>query len=187
MPCLVAGSKPASQLLLNINRQTYETPVFVFHNSFGCGFSYFDDYLFFRLLQRKSNSKMALFIWRTIETKALRAGGKMRRPQSEAQVTDREVFRSGFFCSALLSIALTSPLHRGVSRFPSEDHSHGRAPLRGLFLCRATDRRRTAEHKKKDHENQDTKPQDRAQEPIRTVEHTKHQRSSGEERQSTAD
>jgi hypothetical protein len=27
MPCLVAGSKPASQLLLNINRQTYETPV----------------------------------------------------------------------------------------------------------------------------------------------------------------
>src|SRR5438046_454600 len=27
MPCLVAGSKPASQLFLNINRQTCETPV----------------------------------------------------------------------------------------------------------------------------------------------------------------
>ena len=30
MPCLVAGSKPASQLLLNINRQTYETPVTIY-------------------------------------------------------------------------------------------------------------------------------------------------------------
>src|SRR5437899_8114023 len=27
MPCLVAGSKPASQLFLNINHQTCETPV----------------------------------------------------------------------------------------------------------------------------------------------------------------
>jgi hypothetical protein len=31
MPCLVAGSKPASQLFLNLNYQTYETPVVFFH------------------------------------------------------------------------------------------------------------------------------------------------------------
>ena len=35
MPCLVAGSKPASQLFLNISHQTCETPVRIFHLLFG--------------------------------------------------------------------------------------------------------------------------------------------------------
>jgi len=58
----------------------------------------------------------------SLENKA-NAGWPARTQQRAVQV-----FRSGFFCSAFLSIALTRPLHRGCLVVPSEDYSHGQAP-----------------------------------------------------------
>ena len=80
------------------------------------------------------------------------------------------VFRSGFFFSAFLSVALTA-LPKTSARplvVPSEDSSHGGGLTAPLFV--KGDRPNThSRSEKKDHENYITKKHLRAREPIRTV------------------